>query len=142
MGCSVFWSDRDLELYGDVLIELATVTELKNNLFGWRLPTLKEIDELDKKTELIDDGDFHLKSSANELVFHKYGIFYTPVKKIIDSGRYYYGWASDEYKFNSMHIFTFGSTKIYHSPVYDRRVINQVVQCKNDKLCVRLVKDK
>ena len=147
MGGSVLWADDDIFYDGECLFTFDEAFELVKNS-GWRLPTLQDVAELDI---LVNRGQFKHDNSLfyfeNEtgdvLKFIRRGIYLHTVKShITDFGVYYYGWTSDLYKMNSVHIFTFDDEHIYHSPVYDKRVVDQVVQDTSDKCCIRLVKDK
>ena len=108
-------------------------------LNGWRLPTLKEVAELDKiKGERVNDKEIHI----GELVFITRGLYRYHSHSHCDD-YYYYGWTSDPYDNGSKHIFTSNSdARMLHSPVYDKRVVDQRIQDNRDKLCARLVKDK
>ena len=139
IGTSVLWADDDLQIEGDYLFSFDELEEILPKLNGWRLPTLKEVAELDKiKGERVNDKEIHI----GELVFITRGLYRYHSHSHCDD-YYYYGWTSDPYDNGSKHIFTSNSdARMLHSPVYDKRVVDQRIQDNRDKLCARLVKDK
>ena len=46
VGASVLWADRDLEKQGEYLFAFDEIPPINSN--GWRLPTMDEINELEK----------------------------------------------------------------------------------------------
>ncbi len=154
MGGSVLWADNDLSLKnGDCYFSFDEVFELIKNS-GWRLPTLEEVAELDVFSNIgkINPSEYNDKyvidgedssGSPRQLVFFNKGFIHHLIKnRIIDKDKYYYGWTSDLYDNTSAHIFTFDYFKIIHSPINNKRVVDQVIQNKIDRCCIRLVKDK
>ena len=90
---------------------------------------------------VIDGED----SSGNpsQLVFFNKGLIYHLAKDIItDKDKCYYGWTSNLYDNHTAHIFSFDDFKIIHSPINNKRVVEQVIQQTVDKCCIRLVKKK
>ena len=140
MGGSVLWANDDFCYDGEYLF---TYDEAMNMLKNkkWRLPTIKEVSELDRSILHTEEDSYTLEKNKTPLKFYKRGIIHHSLGKLIDLN-YYYAWTSEEYKLNSIHIFTIDEGDLHHSPVYDKSVTKQVVQDKSDKLCIRLVKDK
>ena len=150
---TVYWADEDLEYDGETYFTFDEAFELIKNS-EWRLPTLKEVAELDVFSNIgkINPSEYNDKyvidgedSSGNpsQLVFFNKGLIYHLIKnRITDKDKYYYGWTSDLYDNGSVHIFTFDNFKIIHSPLNNKRVGEQVIQQTIDRCCIRLVKDK
>ena len=150
---TVYWADEDLEYDGETYFTFDEAFELIKNS-EWRLPTLKEVAELDVFSNtnkiypngytdryVIDGEDS--SGIPKQLVFFNKGLIHHQVKdRITDKGKYYYGWTSDLYDNGSAHIFTFWDFKIIHSPVNSKRAVDQVIQNTVDRCCIRLVKDK
>ena len=154
---TVYWADEDLEYDGETYFTFDEAFELIKNS-EWRLPTLKEVAELDvlkihhQISDKIYPNEYNDKyvidgkdssGRLRELVFFSKGLIHHQVKdRITDKDRYYYGWTSDLYDNASAHIFTFDYFRIIHSPINNKRVVDQVIQNKIDRCCIRLVKDK
>ena len=150
---TVYWADEDLEYDGETYFTFDEAFELIKKS-KWRLPTLKEVAELDVFSNIgkINPSEYNDKyvidgedSSGNpsQLVFFNKGLIYHLAKdRITDIDKYYYGWTSDLYDNGSVHIFTFDDFKIIHSPLNNKRVVEQVIQQTIDRCCIRLVKDK
>ena len=150
---TVYWADEDLEYDGETYFTFDEAFELIKNS-EWRLPTLKEVAELDVFSNIgkINPSEYNDRyvidgedSSGNprQLVFFNKGLIYHLIKnRITDKDKYYYGWTSDLYDNGSAHIFTFDYFKIIHSPINNKRVVEQVIQQTIDRCCIRLVKDK
>jgi len=149
MGLSVIWADRDLVIDGNDYFEF---NEIKVLTFpnGWRLPTLEEVAELDtiKNLYASNDNEFYFDVAGQHLGFPKVGFIRQIYSSMgcrsfpVDENRFYYGWTSTPYDNGSTHILTFDEERIWHSPVNNKRTTDQVIQPNQDKLCVRLVKDK
>ena len=148
MGCSVLWADRDFEINGEYMFTFDEVSEFTKNS-GWRLPTLKEVAELDNDC-VIDykKGIYYFYKNRNILEFKPNGFYYKPLKyKCIDP-YLYYAWSSTPLSIKTLfpgkkyHIFIFDENIFYYTPPDKIDLDNIVVQNESDKLCVRLVKEK
>ena len=150
---TVYWADEDLEYDGETYFTFDEAFELIKKS-KWRLPTVKEVAELDVFSNIgkINPSEYNDRyvidgedSSGNprQLVFFNKGLIYHLAKDIItDKDKYYYGWTSDLYDNRTAHIFSFDDFKIIHSPINNKRVVEQVIQQTIDRCCIRLVKDK
>ena len=150
---TVYWADEDLEYDGETYFTFDEAFELIKKS-KWRLPTLKEVAELDVFSNIgkINPNEYNDRyvidgedSSGNpsQLVFFNKGLIYHLAKdRITDEDKYYYGWTSDLYDNGTAHIFSFDDFKIIHSPINNKRVVEQVIQQTIDRCCIRLVKDK
>lgn len=143
MGGSVLWADVDLEYEGNSYFDFDEAQELISGS-NWRLPMLGDIAELDNIPLHTISDSFVFITSDNSLVFNKKGFIYinAGLPDQITDDDFYYGWTSETYRTDGVHIFTFDNNTLIHTPLDSNRVIDQVLQRKQDKLCVRLVKDK
>ncbi len=144
MGGSVLWADKNLICDGDELFTFHEAYELIKNS-TWRLPTRKEVAELDGHNRYYDSNYIYLDDDR-KLSFKKCGVEYIP--KIgnpftLDESKAFYGWTSEVTKYNSndIHVFFLNHFELAYSPE-NERVFNQVTQNADSKCCVRLVKNK
>ena len=140
MGGSVLWADLDLEYDNKFHFKFSEVLELIKNS-GWRLPTLAEVAELDKLQYHHDSESFWFTNNFESLYFKKRGMYHYTAGWL-DRDRYYYAWTSDMYNNHQVHDFTMDNESMTHSPLNSRDSMKMVVQNTEDKLSVRLVKDK
>ena len=150
---TVYWADEDLEYDGETYFTFDEAFELIKKS-KWRLPTLKEVAELDVFSNIgkINPSEYNDKyvidgedSSGNpsQLVFFNKGLIYHLAKdRITDIDKCYYGWTSNLYDNHTAHIFSFDDSRIIHSPLNNKRVVEQVIQQTVDRCCIRLVKNK
>ena len=146
---TVYWADEDLEYDGETYFTFDEALELIKKS-KWRLPTLKEVAELDVFSNIgkINPSEYNDKyvidgedSSGNpsQLVFFNKGLIYHLAKdRITDIDKYYYGWTSNLYDNHTAHIFSFDYSKIIHSPINNKRVVEQVIQQTVDKCCIMI----
>ena len=144
MGGTVLWADQDLvvdEIEHFTFDEACDIIENSS----WRLPTVKEVAELDKCQLFCDGNNVYLESGDGKLGFQKKGVIYVfhNHPNHLDDGAVYYGWTSEPYKYSSnhIHVIIIDKNALYHSPL-NQTINNQVTQSANCKCCVRLVKDK
>jgi len=148
MGGSVLWADEDLKIGDDYLFTFHEAFELIKNS-EWRLPTLKEVAELDNfEVEIIDhDGadlyyEYIIYGPSKTLNFNGRGLYYSDKVNIVTDTDYYFAWTSDLYNNHQVHIITFDDDKLIHSKIDSTSIMDQVTNDISGKLCVRLVKDK
>ena len=144
MGGSVLWADKNLICDGDELFTFHEAYELIKNS-TWRLPTRKEVAELDGHNIYYDTQYIYLDDDK-KLSFKKCGVKYIP--KIgnpftLDESKAFYGWTSEVTKYNSndIHVFFLNHFELAYSPE-NERAFNQVTQNADSKCCIRLVKNK
>lgn len=113
---TVYWADEDLEYDGETYFTFDEAFELIKKS-KWRLPTLKEVAELDVFSNIgrINPNEYNDRyvidgedSSGNpsQLVFFNKGLIYHLAKdRITDKDKCYYGWTSNLYDNNTAHIF-------------------------------------
>ena len=130
MGTSVLWSDRPFMIDDNIYFDFNTAKQLIKNS-DWRLPSVKEINELINITteEKNTDEVYILKSNNNELKFNKCGYVCTD-NEPPHSMHHYYSWTSHDDSTTNISTFHI-SNNISIVPLY-----------KLYKACVRLVKDK
>lgn len=144
MGGTVLWADQDLVVDGIEHFTFDEVWEIIKNS-AWRLPTVKEVAELDKCQLFRDGNNVYLESGDGKLGFQKKGVIYVfhNHPNHLDDGAVYYGWTSEPYEYSSnhIHIMVIDNSNLEHSPL-NQTINSQVTQSTNSKCCVRLVKDK
>ena len=146
MGGSVLWADNNLIVDGKELFTFYETNELISNLKIWRLPTLKEVAELDGHN-IYYDKDYIYLYNDRKISFKKCGVEYnTQTNFTIDKGKCFYGWTSEPY--NNRHdinVLYIDENEISYSPINmsDRNIANVITQQGDvSKCCIRLVKDK
>ena len=141
MGGTVFWADKDLCCYDEYHFGYSEVFEyIKKS--EWRLPTLKEVEELDEYKVKTYDNSFVISGPSEDLIFIARGLVYSDKVKVITDDDFYYAWTSDLYNNHQAHILTFDDNKLIHSKIDSNNIMDQITNDISGKLCVRLVKDK
>ena len=141
MGGTVFWADKDLCCYDEYHFGYSEVFEYINKS-EWRLPTLKEVEELDEYKVTTYDNSFVISGPNEDLIFIARGLVYSDKVKVITDDDFYYAWTSDLYNNHQAHILTFDDDKLIHSKIDSKDIMDQITNDISGKLCVRLVKDK
>ena len=136
MGVDVLWADRDLEWRDGGFF--FTYNEVKNitDKSEWRIPTKNEVNQLLKHTKEIKntdevymiEGDF---DKAPTMIFNKKGFKYDMDDKVHDE-HFYCSWTSTKRE-DIKNTYYMNIIKDYTS---------MVSMYYDNKLCVRLVKDK
>ena len=144
MGGSVLWADQNLIYDGDEIFTFEDANNLISDS-GWRLPTRKEVAELDGHNIYYDTQYIYLDDDK-KLSFKKCGCGYTPKAGkpfTLDENKAFYGWTSEPYQYssNDIHVFILDHFELAYSPEKET-INNQVTQNAGTKCCVRLVKDK
>jgi hypothetical protein len=144
MGGSVLWADQNLIYDGDEIFTFEDANNLISDS-GWRLPTRKEVAELDGHNIYYDTQYIYLDDDK-KLSFKKCGCGYTPKTGkpfTLDENKAFYGWTSEPYQYNSndIHVFILDHFELTYSPEKET-INNQVTQNVGTKCGVRLVKDK
>ena len=141
MGGTVFWADKDLCCSDEYHFGYNEVFEyIKKS--EWRLPTLKEVAELDEYKVKTYDNSFVISGPSEDLIFIARGLVYSDKVKEITDDDFYYAWTSDLYNNHQAHILTFDDNKLIHSKIDSNNIMDQITNDISGKLCVRLVKDK
>ena len=141
MGGTVFWADKDLCCSDEYHFEYSEVFEyIKKS--EWRLPTLKEVEELDGYKVKTYDNTFVISGPNEDLIFIARGLVYSDKVKEITDDDFYYAWTSDLCNSHQVHILTFDNDKLMHSKIDSINIMDQITNDISGKLCVRLVKDK
>ena len=141
MGGTVFWADKDLCCYDEYHFGYSEVFEyIKKS--EWRLPTLKEVEELDEYKVKTYDNSFVISGPSEDLIFIARGLVYSDKVKEITDDDFYFAWTSDLCNNHQVHILTFDDDKLIHSKIDSNNIMDQITNDISGKLCVRLVKDK
>ena len=141
MGGTVFWADKDLCCFDEYHFGYSEVFEyIKKS--EWRLPTLKEVEELDGYKVKTYDNTFVISGPNEDLIFIARGLVYSDKVKEITDDDFYYAWTSDLCNNHQVHILTFDDDKLIHSKIDSNNIMDQITNDISGKLCVRLVKDK
>ena len=141
MGGTVFWADKDFCCFDEYHFEYSEVFEyIKKS--EWRLPTLKEVEELDGYKVKTYDNTFVISGPNEDLIFIARGLVYSDKVKEITDDDFYYAWTSDLCNSHQVHILTFDDNKLMHSKIDSNNIMDQITNDISGKLCVRLVKDK
>ena len=141
MGGTVFWADKDLCCYDEYHFGYNEVFEyIKKS--EWRLPTLKEVAELDEYKVKTYDNSFVISGPSEDLIFIAQGLVYSDKVKEITDDDFYFAWTSDLCNNHQVHILTFDDDKLIHSKIDSNNIMDQITNDISGKLCVRLVKDK
>lgn len=132
LGGSVLWADRDLELQDEtVYFTFRDVADIKKG--EWRLPTKKEANEIFSKQNMKhkSNGDYVI---MDKLVFTPRGYVSGMLNIKYDVGKYY-SWTStptnEEYSLRLYAITIDGTVTHISTSMHS-----------DNKICVRLVKDK
>ncbi len=153
MGGSVLWADADLKYDGKIHFLFDEIQKLIQNS-GWRLPTRKDIDELDRYCVLKSNKDcLYFTNKSQVLTFNRSGMIYnTSVShgnEIVTYLTEYWGWTSEEVgdQFGqNIHCFVITDNNILYSPLNSHSINHSIKDMiytdRTAKLCVRLVKDK
>ena len=148
MGGSVYWADADLKYDGKIYFLFDEIKELIKNS-GWRLPTRKDIDELDRYCVLKSNKDhLYFTDKSQVLTFNRNGMIYnTSVShgnEVVTYLSEYWGWTSEEVNAGStVHCFIITDNDILYTPLTNHYSIMDIIDTdRHAKLCVRLVKDK
>lgn len=149
MGGSVYWADADLKYDGKIHFLFDEIQELVQNS-GWRLPTRKDIDELDRYCVLkrVFDNLCFISSKSQVLTFNKNGMIYnTSVSHGNETVTYhseYWGWTSEEVNDGTtIQCFIITDNDVLYTPLTNHYSIMDLINSdRHAKLCVRLVKDK
>lgn len=142
LGGSVFWADKDLIVGGECLFTFKEANEIIEGL-NWRLPTRKEVAELEGHNMYYDSNYVYLDDDR-KISFTKAGCGYMDHNNkpySLDEGRSFYGWTSEVYRSNSMHDFIVENDSISYSPD-NANDMTAICQNKTSRLCVKLVRDK
>lgn len=148
MGGTVLWGDKDLEIDNQKLFTYEQTEEVIGQIKGWRLPTLKEVAELDGHNFYYDNDHIYFDDDR-KLSFEKKGVGYQfggkGSKRYLTTGKekVFYGWTSEPYKYssNDVHVFIIDNSSFnYSSLTYD--INDQVTKDANSYCSIRLVKDK
>ena len=142
LGGSVLWADKDLVVRGNCLFTYDEVKAMIEDL-NWRLPTRKEVAELEGHNMYYDSNYVYLDDDL-KISFTKAGVGYMDHRNqpyTLDAGKSFYGWTSELYRSNSMHFFLIENGSIDYSPdnATDMTVLCQEKTCR---LCAKLVRDK
>ena len=141
MGGTVFWADKDLCCSDEYHFGYSEVFEyIKKS--EWRLPTLKEVEELDEYKVKTYDNSFVISGPSEDLIFIARGLVYSDKVKEITDDDFYFAWTSDLCNNHQVHILTFDDDKLIHSKIDSNNIMDQITNDISGKLCVRLVKDK
>ena len=141
MGGTVFWADKDFCCFDEYHFEYSEVFEyIKKS--EWRLPTLKEVEELDGYKVKTYDNTFVISGPNEDLIFIARGLVYSDKVKERTDDDFYYAWTSDLCNSHQVHILTFDDDKLMHSKIDSNNIMDQITNDISGKLCVRLVKDK
>ena len=135
LGGSVLWADRDLELQDEtVYFTFKDVADIKKG--EWRLPTKKEANEIFSQKNLThkSNGDYVI---MNKLIFTPRGYVAGISDTKYDVGKYY-SWTStptDEYGHSI-------GSRLYAITINGTVTHISTSMYGDNKICVRLVKDK
>ena len=153
MGGSVYWADADLKYDGKIHFLFDEIQELVQNS-GWRLPTRKDIDELDRYCVLKSNKDYlyltnlYSTNKSQVLTFNRNGMIYnTSVSHGNEMVTYlseYWGWTSEEVNDGTtIQCFIITDNDVLYTPLTNHYSIMDLINSdRHAKLCVRLVKDK
>jgi hypothetical protein len=139
MGVSVLWADRDLEYKDENDPSYFTYEEVEDIVkkSEWRIPTKNEFYELYKYTRMIKntdevfvtEGDF---DDSPQLIFYKKGYMYGDNPDTINHISHYCAWTSTPYE----------PEGYYMIEIEHHQISKFVPMHKENKICVRLVKDR
>ena len=153
MGGSVYWADEDLKYDGKTHFLFDEIQELIQNS-GWRLPTRKDIDELDRYCVLKSNKDYlYLTNKSQVLTFNRNGMIYnTSVShgnEVVTYLSEYWGWTSEEVSGGTtVHCFIITDNDVIYTPLTNNSgnswhsTMDIISTDRTAKLCVRLVKNK
>ena len=143
LGGSVYWADKDLVVDDQELFTFYDTIEVIKNVRGWRLPTRKEASELYGHNMYYDPTYVYLDDDR-KISFKKAGVGYLNQNHMpytLDKGRSFYGWTSEQFQADSMHIFIIDNDEINISP--DNATPFTVMKQSKDSRCsIRLVRSK
>lgn len=146
IGCSVLWADQDLEINSNYFFKFDEIQELIKNS-GWRLPTIKDVDNLHRHCTHKKYNNYFLECGKNSIMFNRNGMIYnTSVShgnEIVTYRSEYWGWTSEETGDGStIHCFIITDNDILYTPLGTRSFGDYIDTDRTAKLCVRLIKDK
>ena len=143
LGGSVYWADKDLVVDDQELFTFYDAVEVIRNLRGWRLPTRKEASELYGHNMYYDPNYVYLDDDR-KISFKKAGAGYFNQNNMpytLDEGRSFYGWTSEQFQANSMHIYIIDNDEINVSPD-NATQFTVICQSKDSRCSIKLVRDK
>ena len=146
VGTDVLWADRDLEIEGSPYILFDDINNLLQNS-QWRLPTIKDIDNLHRYCTHKEYDDYFLECGKNDLRFDKKGMIYNTsvshgYENVIEENAYW-GWTSEESSGSTIHCFIIDGDDVLYTHLNKHFNFHNVVNAdRTSKLCVRLIKDK
>jgi len=136
IGTSVLWADDDLCVDKKYLFTFDEVTDMLKDS-EWRLPTVSEVEELQKIEKDNKDGKYIFTNNGTSLIFYPHGFIYDAQGPNNDDT--VYGWTNDVSKYNNNYI------NIYlMDPSFFIVGKNSVIidRDRNSLLSARLVKDR
>ena len=143
MGGSVLWANQELVVEGECLFTWDEANELIGGQ-AWRLPTKKEVAELDGINRYYDKEYIYF-GDDRKLAFRKSGtaFIFHGIETKLDEYKVFYGWTSEPYEFSakSIHALVIDDYNLSYSPL-NKRISDQVTKDKDSKCSVRLVKNK
>ena len=137
---SVLWADVDLRDGDNYLFTFDEVTDMLKDS-EWRLPTVSEVEELQKYKKEYRNGEYIFTNNGAYLTFYPHGFIYDPLpSKETAQGPNnddtVYGWTNDvsKYNNNNINIYLMGPSLFIDGKS------NAIY--KNSLLSARLVKDR